>query len=102
MRTNFFGAESGEEVGDTVEVDDVDVDVDVDVDDAVEEWDGLGVAELELELEVDFEVELDVMVALVDEGGCTSPVNASALILLGHSKLSCPVIWGMNSPVTSM
>ncbi|PBK67817.1 hypothetical protein ARMSODRAFT_1005222 [Armillaria solidipes] len=51
------------------------------VDDAVEELDGLGVAEFELELEVDFVVELDVMVTLAEEGGCTSPVNASALIL---------------------
>ncbi len=70
----------------------------VDVDDAVEVLDELGVAELE------FVVELDVtrMVAPVDEGGCTSPVNTRALILLGHSGMNCPVIWGMNSPMTSM
>lgn len=37
MITSFCGAESDEEVGDPVKVDDVDVDVDVDVDDAVEE-----------------------------------------------------------------
>lgn len=63
----------------------------------------LGVAELEPEpeLKVGF-VELDVMVTVIGLKGCTSPVNASALILLGHSKLSWPVTWGMNSPVTSM
>lgn len=52
------------------------------VDDAVEELGEPGVAELDLE--VDFIVELDVMVTPAEEGGCVSPINASALILLGQ------------------
>ncbi len=68
------------------------------VDDAVEELEELGVAEIDLE--VDFVVELDVMLA--EEGSCASPINASALILLGRSRLNCPVSWGMSSPVASI